>query len=449
MKRRAGSLILALVVILAITFFTANYALPFFEELFNKRTYSQTNCLTDMITEDMDIYDIAKSYRDGQATVAVTVRGKNTTANAYYTSLGSGICVASKGYETSLENNLVANMGSYIATNYHVIDFFDDAEYTDCSANIVIENEKSYSCELLWFNKDLDVALLYCDGVNINYVKMKDRVVNCTKEEKLDYESIFAIGTPLELDYINRLTIGNVASNNPMLFYTGEVIYPTYNTLGQITGYTNTQKSSSSSGYEVLSNTYEDVVDITVGITNGNSGGGCFDDNGYLIGLTTLGGNVSSTGGNQMNGMVPIYPIIKVLDKIIENNETNKNNNIYSIEKLNIFGIDAYEASICSAVKSQSFPYYFIDGKFFSSSFNNDFAFEGDGYYILTNSNSALSSLTKGCIITGAQIEGESKVEIIDRNDLIYLLLSIDDGDSVTFYYKNILNVNKTIIVTF
>lgn len=446
MKSRVISLIGALVAVLAMAFFTAEFALPFLNNLFGARTYSQTNCLTDAITSDMDIYDIAKAYRDGQATVAVTVKGMNTSNNKYYTSLGSGICVASKGYQTNLENNLMANKGSYIATNYHVVDFFDSSEFVNCSASIVTEDEQSSPCTLLWSNQDLDVAVLYCDSVNINYVRMKDRIVYCEESQRLDYEQIFAIGTPLELDYLNRLTIGNVASNNAMLFYTGQVIYPTYGPGGNITGYKN--YSSNGTGYEVLSNTYEDIVDITVGITNGNSGGGCFDANGYLIGLTTLGGNVSSTGGNQMNGIVPIYPIMKVLDKLIENNEADGTNKIYTIEGLNFFGIDQYEASICTSVYSTDFPYYFIDGKFFSLSYSNDFAFEGDGYYILTNSNVALNSIIKGCVIKGGKIEGKQRIEILDRNDLIYLLLDLKNGEEITFYYDNILGFENSVTVS-
>ena len=212
-------------------------------------------------------------------------------------------------------------------------------------------------------------------------------------------------------------------------------------------GYTN-YDNGKSSAHQVLSNTYEDVVDITVGITNGNSGGGCFDKNGYLIGLTTLGGNVSNTGGNQMNGIVPIYPILQVLDKLIENNEANGVNKIYSIEGLKIFGIDQNEAYICSSVYSTSFPYYFIDGKFFPSNFKDDFSFEGEGYYILTNSNTALSQMTKGCIITGIEFEGQGMIEVLDRNDLIYALLKLENSQNVTFYYKNTLGLSKSLSVS-
>ena len=450
MAKRVVSLILAIVAVLGISFVTANYVMPLLGDLFGKRTYSQTNCLTDMITSEMDIYDIAKSYRDGQATVAIEVQGKNTTDNKYKAFIGSGVCVASKGYQTTLDNNYVANKGSYIATNYHVIDIFDTDDFTDCSVRILTEKEETYDCEVLWFDKDLDVAILYCDYTNINYVRMKDRSIKCSAEDKLDYEQVFTIGSPIDTDYLNRLTVGNIASNNNMIFYTSEVIYPSNDNLGNITGYSNYSVSEFATSHNVMSNLYEDVVDIAVGITGGNSGGGLFDKNGYLVGLTTLGSSVEQTAGNQMNGMVPIYPIIEVLDKLIQNNEAEGNNKIYSLSNLNMFGIDNYEAARVSYFYEKgSLSYYFIDGKFFSASYSSAFDFDDDGYYILTNSNTALKSISKGSVIKGAQIDGKERVTILDRNDLIYLLLQIDNGDSVIFYYENVLGLNKTVEVTF
>jgi len=449
MKKRIGSVLLSLIAVLAISFLTINYVLPFINSLFNNRTYSQTNCLTDMITAEMDMYDIAKSYRDGQATVSFQIDGYNTISEEYESYIGSGVCVASKGYETSLSSNYVASKGSYIATNYHVIDLFDNSEYSNVNLNLLTDKEETYQCDLLWFNENLDVALIYCDYVNLNYVTMKDRSIACASEDRLDYEPIFAIGTPLDTDYLNRLTVGNVASDNSMQFYTGEEIYPTKNAFGQVTGYTTSPTSSSSTGYTVLSNVYEDGIDIALGISGGNSGGGCFDENGYLVGLATLSTVVDQTNGNQMNGMVPIYPITKVLDKLIENNETDTYNKIYSIESLSLFGMDAYEASIVSSVyNDSSLGYYYLDGNLFSSSYQKDFAFSSDGYYILKNTNSSLSSLTKGCVVVGAQIEGNKKIDIIDRNDLIFLLLEADKGDKVTLYYNNSSALSKSISIT-
>ena len=138
-----------------------------------------------------------------------------------------------------------------------------------------------------------------------------------------------------------------------------------------------------------------------------------------------------------------------IYDKLIENNETDTYNKIYSIESLSLFGMDAYEASIVSSVyNDSSLGYYYLDGNLFSSSYQKDFAFSSDGYYILKNTNSSLSSLTKGCVVVGAQIEGNKKIDIIDRNDLIFLLLEADKGDKVTLYYNNSSALSKSISIT-
>lgn len=449
MRKRIGSVIIALVAVLAVSFLTVNYVLPMLNSLFSKRTYSQTNNLTEMITNDMDIYDIAKSYRDGQATVSFQIQGYNNVTNKYDPFIGSGVCVASKGYETSLESGYVASKGSYIATNYHVINLFDNDEYSNVTLSLLTDKEESYSCDLLWFDEDLDVAVVYCDYVNLNYVSMKDRSIACAKEDKLDYEPVFAIGTPLDTDYLNRLTIGNIASDNSMFFYTGEEIYPEENLLGQITDFTKSPPTASASGYQVLSNVYEDGIDVALGISGGNSGGGCFDENGYLIGLATLSTVVEETNGNQMNGVVPIYPITKVLDKLIENNETSVNNKIYNFQSLGLFGFDAYEAGIVTSTyeKKNSLGYYYIDENLFASSYKNDFAFDEDGYYILKNTNSSLSTLSRGCVIKSVK-NGEAKTTIYDRNDLIYFLLEADKGDSITIYFENASGADKTLNIT-
>lgn len=436
MKKTWFSLTFSLILVLALSFVGAKFLLP----LLTSKTYSQTDCLTDKVTESMDLYDIAKLYRDNRATVAVIVTGKNNVDNQTYQSLGSGVCVASKGYTTSsLDSNYTANMGSYVVTNYHVIDMFYSNDFTNQSVVIMPEEEKTYECELLWSNKDLDVAVLYCDDTNLNYVRMEDRVIFCEQENRLDIEEIFTIGTPLDLSYLNRFTKGEVASNNPMYLPNAEYIY-TYSSNDEMK-YSNYYQTGSTAT-AVLCNMYEDVVDITVGITNGNSGGGCFDGDGILVGLTTLGLGVSSTGGNQMNGIVPIYPIIEVIDKLISNNERSTSLSIYTLETMGVQGIDAYEAAYANYFQEDSnLNYYFLDGEFYSTStYYDDFLFSSDGYYILSNASSNnFSSLGRGTVITACQINGENQIDIIDRNDLVYALLQIDDGDKVIFTYEGLL----------
>ena len=261
---------------------------------------------------------------------------------------------------------------------------------------------------------------------------MADRWINCEESDRLDYEDVFTIGTPLQLDYLNRLTFGNIASNNNYVFSTGLTIYP-YTVNGSL----KYSKYRGMAGVTVSDNVYEDVIDIALGMTNGNSGGGLFDSNGVLVGLTTLGANVESTGGNQMNGAVPIYPVIEVLDKLIANNELGKNYRIYDLDELEIVGFDSLEASQVTTIGSYSY-YYFDEELYDASIYYDDFNFASSGFYVLQNSSSysALSTISQGSVITSCQITGENSVEIIDRNDFLYFLLQIDDGDQVTFNYS-------------
>ncbi|MBQ8909370.1 MAG: trypsin-like peptidase domain-containing protein [Clostridia bacterium] len=430
MKRTWGAVVSTLVAVFLIAA-GINWLFPL---VFNsERTYSETNCLTEQISSDMDVYDIAKLYRDGDSTVAVKVFAKQISSGTSYSSLGSGVCVASKGYQTSIMSGtipLVASKGSYIITNHHVIDMAQDSAYTDVSMYVINEAEEKYPCKIIWANKNLDLAVLYCDSYNFNYITMKDIVVDCEEKDRFDYQQVFAIGCPLdEQDYLNRMTVGNIATNDVLSMFT----------------------AASIGGYTVMDNMYEDVVDIAVGITSGNSGGGVFDENGYLIGLTTLGTSESVTGGNQMNGMVSVYPIMSILDRLIENNEANGANTIYTLESLGIYGIDANEASVAGdvTVLKNGTTSYYLNGQYYSASiYSVNFAFDDEGYHILKNQSSKFNRLYSGNTIVSCQDASGKTWTISDRNDFIYFLLNVNEGDSLKVTLKGSLGTTSTYTIT-
>ncbi|MBP3344675.1 MAG: trypsin-like peptidase domain-containing protein [Clostridia bacterium] len=439
MKKTLGAVLGSLALVLAVSFAFNHWVMPLFDSILGKKenpkTYSQTNCLTDQITAEMDMYDIAISYRDGQAAVGVLVSGKNTVKNQMDSFHGSGVCVASKGYVT--EDGYTASKGSYIATNYHVVSTFYENEYKDVTVRIRTEEEKDYSCSVLWADRTLDLAIIYCDGVNLNYVTMKDKIIFPEEGEKFDYEPIFTIGCPLDMDeYLNRMTTGNIGTNDTLEMYTTETVYP-FTSNGSISYY----NSGYTGAYEVLSTMYEDVVDITAGISKGNSGGGCFDENGYLIGLNTLGTSESLTAGNQMNGIVPIYPIMQILDRVIWNYETDETDKaIYSFENLGLYGIDAFEAAEANDVllSINGSSYYYLNGKFYVNlTYALGFSYTGSGYYVLSSDGTTeFNKLARGNIITSCT-DADGKVHTIEnRNDFIYFMLGLERGDSVSVTIK-------------
>lgn len=432
----------SLVLICIISFLCSQYLVPFVDNGNGGRNhkpvvYSETACVTEEITNDMSIYDIAKLYRDSNATVQFIGNFKDTYTGEEYITLGSGVVVASTGYQTnSLANQVTASRGSYIATNYHVVEFLDNSCYEDTSLVVRAEDEVEYSCQVLWKNKNLDVAVVYAD-VSYNYIQMADRWIDCDAQYKLDYEPAFVIGSPLEEQNLNRLTIGNIASNNEVLMYTAKYVYTTKN--GNQIEYTEGRTALSQDEQIVLDNVYEKVIDISVGISGGNSGGGVFDENGNLIGLATLGTSAEQTGGNQINGAVPIYPVMIVLDKIIANNETTANYKIYSLESFGLVGVDALEAEYSAAFKKEtSFSHYYVNGKFYAENYSRYFEFEDDGYEILTNSGeyAALVNMRTGAVLTSLKTADGVVHNIKKRNDLLYLILTFNEGDNIQFTYE-------------
>lgn len=447
MKKNSWFIVLgSLAAIFLFAFLLSQYLGPVIDIYRNKAVYSETSCMTSEITDEMSIYDIAKKYRDSNATVQFKGQYKDNYSGTTYSILGSGVVVASTGYQTtSLNENITAEHGSFIATNYHVVDFLDNSNYRDKTLKVRAEDEVEYSCEVLWKNKNLDVALVYAD-VSYNYIKMSDRWVDCDAADKLDYEPVFVVGSPLEEQNINRLTIGNIASNNEVLMFTEQTVYYTINNMTGGISFSYSQTSLNQRSLEVLDNVYEDIIDISVGISGGNSGGGVFDSKGNLIGLATLGTSADETGGNQINGAVAIYPIMKVLDRVVANKETSANYKIYTIEDLGLYGIDAYEATYSSSYKSSGFSYYFINGRFYSaSSYGSYFNFEEDGFEILNNSNaySALSNINSGAVIKSITINDITH-DIKDRNDFLNWVISLSEGQTITLTYETKLIIGTS-----
>lgn len=402
--------ILSMACVLAVSFVCTQYIIPFFKTHY---TYSETECLTNNITDDMDAYQIRDLYSQGGAVTRVVIYSGSTAV-----SHGSGVCIASNGYKTtSLSTEYTASKGSYFATNYHVIEDTISSSYT-----IEVEMEHkdengdlsypSYPSKLLWYNKDLDVAIIYTE-YNFGYVSMYDGWVDYDETGR-HTQSVFVIGTPLDTMHRNRVTLGGVAS---------------------ITGiYANTETTVN--GSSVVDNYYEDVIDLNVDISPGNSGGGVFDKSGRVIALASLSMQYEDGGENSLNGATSIYPIMKAIDKVIVNNETDENNKIYDIEKAGLKGYDANEAYAMRNYHTSRG--YYLDGTYYSS-----VSFSSDGFYVY----SSTWGLSNGSVIKSITLtqSGQSKTyKIEDRNDLLYTLLRANTGDTLDISYKTSLGLSAT-----
>lgn len=415
-----SSLVLALIMLIGgcvggfyylIHLIVQNYEDPNLDIVMKQTAENEGFCLTDIAQENnLTFRSLTEFYKDACVSIIVTVNGTSSW-------LGSGVCVASKDYEYSTGKTI--EEGSYIVTNYHVIEEIyakGVVKYTiDVYPNEYDNTERygstlPYSAEVLWCDNYLDEAILYVSQ-NIDWVRMKDRSIDCAEGEKLkEGERAFVIGSPQKIENQNTVTTGKIPTSPLNYSYTINTV-----TKGPFK-------------VDVLDNVYENLIPMRIEIRGGNSGGGLFDSSGYLIGQPTLG---SSEDVYSINYAIPIYSAILVINDIIETNEgEDELVNLYSIDYLNITFIDYYEAEIMKSCFSSSTKYYY--GKEYLS---QDLEYTREtGLKVLTKNEEL--GVEFGDIILSITV-GDTDKELTCRNDLIYELLKCRKGDVIQLNIEN------------
>lgn len=387
-----------------------NYNDPNLEYVIEQTKNSEGFCLTDLAQENnLTFSSKSELFKEACVSVVVTVNGSRW--------LGSGVCVASKGYE--YEEGKTLESGSYIVTNYHVIEeiykvgaFSTKVEvYPNDYANKQrYSTTVPYEAEVLWSDSYLDGAIIYVEE-NIDWVRMKDRSINCEDSEMLNNnERAFVIGSPLELENQNTITTGYITKDSLNYSYTEE------------SGIVNR-----------LSNIYEYLIPIRITIHGGNSGGGLFDGSGYLVGQPTLG---NSEDPDSVNYAIPIYSATLIIDDIIDTNEGDEELvKIYSKDYFEICTIDYYEADVmkvCYTGKRK----YFYGKEYPSETLKYD---RKTGLKVLADNEEY--GFVSGDIILSVKIR-DKETEITCRNDFIFALLEARKGDIVQFNVEDKTAIN-------
>lgn len=186
----------------------------------------------------------------------------------------------------------------YILTNHHVV---DDAE----KIKIVYSDDTSSEAELIGSDEYADIAVL---KVPIKTVKM---VAEIGKSEDVRVgDTVFAVGTPVSLEYSFTVTRGILSGKNRMVEMTSSK--------SNKTGFFTQQTTES---------WYMNLLQIDASINSGNSGGPLANSNGEVIGITNskLSSSSSSLYSSQasienIGFAIPIEDAVSVAEKLIENN---------------------------------------------------------------------------------------------------------------------------------
>ena len=126
------------------------------------------------------------------------------------------------------------------------------------------------------------------------------------------------------------------------------------------------------------------------------------------------------------------------MDKIIVENECNIQELVYDYQSLGLNVADSSMSRMALSVQEQtSVSFYYVDGIVLQTEDKSLLEFEDDGCVVLSNTSTGLfSNIAKGSVLIGADFgDSNQRIDINDRNDLIYFLLQCDKGDTVHFYY--------------
>lgn len=184
----------------------------------------------------------------------------------------------------------------YIFTNHHVV---EGAKYI----KIVLADESEVAGELVGSDEYADVAVVKIPADKVISVaeigKSKDVLVG---------DTIFAIGTPVSLEYSFTVTRGILSGKNRMV-----------------------EMTSSSKGSSIFQTSgdswYMNLLQIDASINSGNSGGPLANSNGQVIGITNSKLSSSTMSGTSIENIgfaIPIEDALVVAEYLESNGKVTR-----------------------------------------------------------------------------------------------------------------------------
>ncbi len=188
------------------------------------------------------------------------------------------------------------NKYGYIFTNHHVV---EGAKYI----KIVLADESEVEGELVGSDEYADVAVVKIPA---------DKVIAVAEigksEDVLVGDTIFAIGTPVSLEYSFTVTRGILSGKNRMV-----------------------EMTSSSKGSSIFQTSgdswYMNLLQIDASINSGNSGGPLANSNGQVIGITNSKLSSSTMSGTSIENIgfaIPIEDALAVAEYLESNGKVTR-----------------------------------------------------------------------------------------------------------------------------
>lgn len=188
------------------------------------------------------------------------------------------------------------NKHAYIFTNHHVI---DDAK----TITVEYSDETEVEAELIGSDEYADVAVL---KVPVDSIKAVAEIGKSADVRLGD--TVFAVGTPVGLEYSFTVTRGILSGTNRMV----EMV----------------NKANTNNIFEqtIVDSWYMNLLQIDASINSGNSGGPLANSNGEVIGITNskLSNSYSSASIENMGFAIPIEDALSVAEKLEKDGKIEK-----------------------------------------------------------------------------------------------------------------------------
>lgn len=179
-----------------------------------------------------------------------------------------------KNNSVGIGSGIIISENGYILTNEHVA----GGKYSN--VYVTLDNGVKYNSNVIWSDKDLDLAIVKIAAENLEYMMLGD-------SDNISLgESVYAIGNPIGHEFQRTVTKGIVSGINRTI--------------------------------KIVENEkemyMEDLIQTDATINEGNSGGALINEVGELLGINTI----KITDAEGIGFAIPINVIKPILEKLIK-----------------------------------------------------------------------------------------------------------------------------------
>ena len=189
----------------------------------------------------------------------------------------SGFFWYETGVSESTGSGIILTSDGYIATNYHVVSYYD--EYDDVIISVILEDGTELEAELIGGDEANDLAVI---KANTNGMELPAATLGDSSELQVG-EIVVAIGNPLGTQFAGTVTMGIVSALD---------------------------RNISSE------NTAETLIQTDAAINPGNSGGALINSQGQVIGITSS--KIADTEVEGLGFAIPIDFAKPIIEDIIQ-----------------------------------------------------------------------------------------------------------------------------------